>query len=303
MTKWKTVFLFIIVFNILFSQGLFAWGKKEIQKSFDSKKLIKIKLILGECVIQKSTDKNKIYVDVVYTYNDDDFEARFREKETSLNIQEKLYGQNNDGYSKWTISVPEDIEVDFSSATGGLYIQGTTIEIDGNTGTGDIELKDTKGEFDLNTGTGDVLAENCEGEFKLNSGTGRVLVEDCTGEFDVNSGTGDVEGRSIVIEYEAEFNSGTGDAEVSGPKGDDFDLSINSGTDDASLILDGTPLEGYFELSAQARRGSIKCPVDFDDEKEYYDGDNRYVKKSFTKAKETPRYFISTGTGTAILKR
>jgi DUF4097 and DUF4098 domain-containing protein YvlB len=303
MTKWKITFLFIIIFSMLFSADLFAWGKKEIQKSFDSKKLIKIKLILGECIIQKSTDQKKIYVDVVYTYDDEDFEARFREKEKSLNIQEKLYGQNNGGYSKWTISIPEDIEVDLSSATGGLYINGTTVEIDGNTGTGDIEIKDAKGEFDLNTGTGDVLAENCEGEFELNSGTGRVLVENCKGAFDVNSGTGDVEGQDIEIEDEAEFNSGTGDAEVSGPKGDDFDLSINSGTDDATLILDGTPLEGYFELSAQSRRGSIRCPVDFDDEKEYYDGDNRYVRKSFTKGKETPRYFISTGTGTAKLKR
>jgi len=104
----------------------------------------------------------------------------------------------------------------------------------------------------------------------------------------------------ININNEAEFNSGTGDAEVTDPTGEDFDLSINSGTGDATLKLDGTPLEGYFEFSTTS--GNIKCSVDFDEETEYSEGYDKSIRKSFTKGKKIPRYFISSGSGTAELE-
>jgi len=90
--------------------------------------------------------------------------------------------------------------------------------------------------------------------------------------------------------------------EVSRPQGEDFDLSVSSGTNDATLDMDGLPIEGYYEFSASARSGDIDCPIDFDREEEYDEGDDN-VRKSFTRGKKTPRYYISTGTGTAELKR
>lgn len=298
--KFLSVLIFLLIFTLFIS--LFAQGKKEIEKTFEPKELVKIKLVLGDCIIKASPDKN-VHARVVYSYDEDYYEVKFREKTSSITIQEKFHGNNGDGFSRWVISIPEKTEVDFESATGDLNLESVNGEFDGNTGTGNIEVLDAEGEFDLNTGTGNILVESSKGEFDINSGTGRVKIEDCEGEFDANSGTGRVRAHNITIETEGEFNSGTGDVEVSHPQGEDFDLSINSGTDDATLIMDGVPIEGYFEFSANARRGSIKCPVDFDEEEEFYEGDNRQVRKSFTKGKKGPRYFISTGTGTAELKR
>jgi len=295
--------IFLIILMILFSSNLFAGDTKEIEKTFLKKDEIKIKLVLGSCHFKKSSDSS-IHVYLKYTYDDENYEPQFKEKATSIRITEKFHGSDNSGDSKWTISVPEDIEIDFGSATGEFVIDGLkTVEFDGNTGTGDIEIIDSNGKFDLNTGTGRVIVRNSEGEFELNSGTGDVKIEDSKGDFDANSGTGDVEVNNITIEDEGDFNSGTGDTEVTRPMGTDYDLSLNSGTNDAILDMDGQRIEGYFEFTAHSRRGRIVSPVDFDREDEYRNSDSDYMRKSFTKGKDTPRFFISTGTGKARLIR
>jgi len=295
--KLNTFFVFILGF--FFSSSLFA--QEEVNKSFD-KKDIRIKLVLGDCSFEKS-DNNKIHVHLKYTYDDEKFEPILREKSRYIELKEKFHGDNPRGYSKWTIEVPDEIDIDFESATGDLVLTKVDIEIDGNTGTGEIEISDAKGFFDLNTGTGRIEVINSEGEFDLNSGTGRVIVEDSEGNFKLNSGTGKVEAINITIEDEGDFNCGTGDVEVVAPKGKGFDLTVSSGTNDAILDMDGNSLEGYFEFSAQKRRGRIDSPVRFDDEQEYEQGNQTYLRKSFTKGRDNTRFYIKTGTGKAKLKK
>lgn len=194
------------------------------------------------------------------------------------------------------------MEVDFESATGDLNVVNVSkIKLDGSSGTGSIIVQNSQGELELNSGTGDVELKDCQGEIELNSGTGDVNLEDSRGSFDLNSGTGDVYAAKITIEDQAEVNSGTGEAEVKGPTGKDYELSISSGTDDAILDMDGLTIEGYFELKAQKRRGSIISPITFDNEEDIGNDNGGSIKKSFTKGKATPQYYISTGTGKAKL--
>jgi len=290
-----------ILLCIVLSNQLFAQRGKIFKESYDTKDRVKIKLVLGDCTIKKSDDSN-ILVMVNYTYDDDNYEVRVKEKAKSLTLEEKFFGEDTQGDSEWTIHLPENVEVDFSTATGDLTVENVSVELDANSGTGNLSVSKSNGEFDLNSGTGDVKVNDANGEFDLNSGTGDVEISNSRGEFDVNSGTGDVKGSHLTVEDEGEFNSGTGDAEVTDPKGENFDLSLNSGTGDATLILDDTPLEGYFEFRTTSSRGDIKCPIDFDEESESWDDHDEYVRKSFTRGKKTPRYFISTGSGTAELK-
>ena len=282
----------------------FAQRATTVEKTFEGITDVRIKLVLGDCA-PRSGKSDRIRAHVVYTYDEDEFEPRFRERGGTVVLEEKFFdGDSPRGYSKWTIEVPENADVDFNSATGDVTIEGVYDEIEGSTGTGYYEIRNAKGEFDLSTGTGDIDMERCEGEIELSSGTGDVRVVDCTGNFDIGSGTGDVEGRNITIEIEGEFRSGTGDAEVAGLKGDDFDLSISSGTDDAVLNMRGNPIQGRFEFRCHARKGRIISPIDFDEENVIDRGeDNEYLEKIFTKGKDTPRYEISTGTGTAKLVR
>jgi len=302
MRNSKIVILWTIILSLLITSNLFAQREKVENKVYDKKKEVKLKLVLGSCEIKKSND-DKIHVKLVYTYDDDNFEPVFKERERSIFLQEKFHGDNPRGHSRWTIAISNDTEINFNSATGDLLVEDITADIKGNTGTGDLEFRGVKGEFDLNTGTGNIEVLDSEGEFDLNSGTGSVDIENSTGNFNLSSGTGDVEAQNITIEYDGDFSSGTGDVVVRRPKGEDFDLSISSGTDDATLDMDGRPIEGYFEFSASARRGRIISPVDFDDEEEYWSGDDKYDRKSFTKGKKSNRFYIKTGTGKARLKR
>lgn len=298
----KIAILLALFIGLILSVALFADPEKEIQKTFDKKDEVRIKFALGDCRIEKSSD-GKIHVHVVYSYqNGDIFEPKFEEKARYLYLNEKFHGNNPRGYSRWTVTVPDDTEIDFKSGTGDLMISGLKLKIDGSTGTGEIEINNAKGEFEVNSGTGNVDVSNSEGEFDLSSGTGNVRVENSKGNFDVSSGTGKVEALGLTIEYEGEFSCGTGDVEVSFPKGEDFDLTISSGTDDATLDMKGQPIQGYFEFTAHARKGRIVCPVRFDKEEELSEGDNKYLRKSFTKGKKSPRVYIKTGTGTARLK-
>jgi DUF4097 and DUF4098 domain-containing protein YvlB len=299
MTNLKLKTFLVVVLGFVFSSSLFS--QQEINKSFD-KKDIRIKLVLGNCNVVKS-DNNKINVHLNYTYDDEKFEPIIREKNRYIELREKFHGDNPRGYSKWIIEVPNELDINFESATGDLILTDVDIEIDGNTGTGEIELTNSKGFFDLNTGTGRIEVIHSEGEFDLNSGTGKVIVEDSKGNFKLNSGTGKVEAIHITIEDEGDFNCGTGDVEVVAPKGTGFDLTVSSGTNDAILDMDGISLEGYFEFSAQKRRGHIDSPIKFDEEDEYEQGDQTYLRKSFTKGSDYTRFYIKTGTGKAKLKK
>lgn len=300
----KTFSTSILILGLIVNlvSALAPEGEKQINKSFTAAKKIKIELVLGDCIVRAGTS-GKIDVKLEYSYSDDDFEARFKEGTNSLIMEEKFHGDNPRGHAFWDISVPAGSDVKFESATGDLEITALDIEVKGNTGTGDITLTGTQGEFDLNTGTGRIIVSGSKGDFDLNSGTGKVKITDSEGEFKANSGTGDVYAGEIKITDEAEFNSGTGDVEVFKPSGDDFDLTLNSGTDDATLDMGGLPINGYFEFSANVHSGDIRSPIEFDQEKIYDHGDRGKIVKSFSKGESRPRYFIGTGTGVARLKK
>jgi len=189
MQSVKCKFIVVTCLGLMMSLQLFAQREERVEKAYADKDEVNIKLVLGDCHIGKSND-NRIHVHLVYTYSDDQFEPKFKERGRKLTLEEKFHGDNPRGYSSWTVDVPEGMEIDFKSATGDLLLEGIDAEIDGNTGTGEIEIREVKGEFDLNTGTGNVDVTNSEGEFDLNSGTGNVRLENAKGNFDANSGTG-----------------------------------------------------------------------------------------------------------------
>jgi DUF4097 and DUF4098 domain-containing protein YvlB len=286
------------------STALLASPEEKVDKTFGKKDEIRFKLILGDCQLKKSSD-GRIHVHLVYSYEPDmSYEPRIEERGNKLYLEEKMRGNNPKGYSTWTVEVPDDIEIDFKSATGSLVVEGLKLEIDGSTGTGDIDLIKIKGEFDLRTGTGNVEAFDSEGEFELSSGTGDVEIKNCKGNFDVSSGTGNVDAEGLTVELDGDFASGTGDAEVSFPDGTDFELRVRSGTDDAILNMNGKQIKGYFEFTCHARKGRIVSPVKFDKEEEYkQNNDQLYYRKSFTQGKDIPKVYIKTGTGTARLKK
>ncbi len=302
MKNLRHLLILFLIFNWLFSGFLLAQQEKTVDKTYENIKSIKLKLVLSQCEIKKSPD-SRVHVHVVYSRGKD-YEPRFSEHSGRLTLEEKFRDHDEgEGSSGWTVEVPAGLEIDLKTATGNISVSGVTLDIEVKSGTGNIEVTDAGGEYELSSGTGNIRVENSRGTFDLSSGTGDVVAEDCAGDFEVSSGTGKVEGRKITIDSDADFSSGTGDAKVTQPAGKDFKLEINSGTSDAVLDLQGKKVEGYFEFRAHARKGRIISPEKFDDEKEYQENGNSYVRKSFTRGGDKPQYFISTGTGEAELKK
>lgn len=298
----------------------FAKKTKVIEKTFDGVDELKVETILGDCVIKKASG-DKISIRVEYTYDDDEFEAKFKERGGSLYVEEDLDGNDIKGDSEWFITVPAGIVIEFKSATGSLKASGLSGElearsgtgnmiIDGykgdldvNTGTGNVILTDAEGEFKLNTGTGDVTIEDSDGDFDANSGTGDVQITKASGDFEANSGTGDVEATKLELEEYGDFSSGTGNAEIDLPEGKAYELEVSSGTGKATIECGGSDLDAYVEMSMRKRGGKISSSFDFEDEEVYKRNDEKYVRKWFTKGSGSRKIEIRTGTGRAKIKK
>jgi DUF4097 and DUF4098 domain-containing protein YvlB len=319
MKKTKALLITVLFIGLMAAPAFTTAYEEKAEETFNAKKEVRIKLVLGDCQLEKSPD-NKIHVDLVYEYDQmENFKFRMEDRGRYINLEEDLSGKNNDGYSRWTVAVPDDTEIEFKSATGNFKIERLSVQADVSTGTGEIDILDTNGEIDVSTGTGDVRVENCTGDIEASSGTGNVHFQNCTsdieassgtgyvriqncrGNIEASSGTGNVKAAGITLEYEGDFSSGTGDAEVEFPNGKDFELTVASGTDDAVLMMKGKPIMGYFEFKCHARRGRIISPLAFDSEKQEGEGDDIYLVKSFTKDSGTPKVYIRTGTGRAKL--
>jgi len=302
------------------SSAAFAGDAKVVEKTFEGVESLRVKTITGGCVI-KQGGGDKVSIRVEYTYDDADYEVKFKERGDVLDVEEDFDGNNVRGESEWVISVPADIDIRFESATGGLKTSGLkgrirassgtgsmtfsgfSGDLEANSGTGNIDVSDSEGEFDLSSGTGNVRIGDAGGSFEASSGTGNVEIKKAKGDFNANSGTGRVEASGLTLSDFGEFSSGTGSAKIDLPAGDKYELEISSGTGSAVLDCGGAGLDAYVEMSARKRSGKISSAYKFEDEEEYYRDDDKYVRKWFTEGSGERKIEISTGTGSAKLKK
>ena len=112
-----------------------AQGPKEIHKTFDVKKLVRVEVTSGDCAVQAG-DQNEIVVDLVYDVRPEDaFEPDFQERSDELKIKEKWYG-NSSGKVTWTITVPRKTDIMFSAASGDLNLDGIAGAVEAKTASG-----------------------------------------------------------------------------------------------------------------------------------------------------------------------
>lgn len=295
-------------------------GHEEITKTFDKKERIRLKTISGDCVVEPS-DSDKIEITVISRYSPADaFDPVFKEQGGTLKIYEELDG-NTSGGATWILRVPEGTEIDFSTASGDMTITDMKGEFSANTASGDFEIENCRGEFDLSTASGDYEIENCHGEFDLSTASGDYEVEDCSGEFElstasgdhsikdchgeftVSTASGDVKAYGIVLDEESSFSTASGSVNVKLSESAAYDLDVSSASGNATLNYGGNPIKGQFEFTVSKRDGKIVSPYDFDDEEEFYRGDDKYVRKSFTKDEDSPHITVSSASGKATLKK
>lgn len=313
----KTIGIIGLVLLVL-SMSALAARKEVVEKTFDVKESVRINTVSGDCII-KQGDVDKIHVHLIHTYRPSgSFEPEFEERGKVLRLSENHY-ESNSGSSVWTITVPADTRIRFSTASGDFEADGLKGNLDAETASGDMLMENCTGRFDFETASGSILVENCEGEFEfssasgdisiencngtfeLESASGNVEIEDCEGEFEASVASGDVEAEGVVITAASSFETASGDVDVVLGASSEYDLVLSTASGSATLDYDGHPINGSFEFEAGGRRGRIVAPFDFDKEEEFERWGEDYVRKSFKHGSDGPLIAIETASGKARL--
>ncbi len=279
-----------------------AQKPKELKQTFEKMDRIKIETVSGDCVIERS-ETSQISLVVISAYDPpDSFEPRIKERGSTLHLSEKMR-RSNSGYSTWVLTVPDGVEIDFSSASGDLSISEVRGQFASSTASGDIEVDNATGEFEFSSASGDVRLDGCAGEFDISTASGDIRVDGCTGLFDLSSASGDVVARNLKFEDDADFSAASGDVDVQLGAVCEFDLEISSASGSATLDLNSYEPKGRFELVAKVHSGDIDCPFDFDEEETFERHGDEYVMKSFSRGGSEPVITISTASGEAELRK
>ncbi|UCC79283.1 MAG: DUF4097 family beta strand repeat protein, partial [Candidatus Zixiibacteriota bacterium] len=262
----------------------FSGNDDETAWKFEDIRLIKVKTLSGDCIIEKGKT-GEVGVNVVKGYNPRKAcRTLVRHDGETLEITEEITGTGSGRSTIWTLYVPDDIEVEFFSTSGGM------------------KISDVKGKFSGQTASGSYELTNCEGKFAFNTASGDYDIRNCRGMFKISSASGDIDAVGLEVDARSSLASASGNVKVTVGKTPEYDLNVGSASGRAVLDYDGNSLEGYFEFEANARTGDIDSPIDFDDEETFYKNKQRYVRKWFVRGNDKPEITIGTGSGRVALK-
>ena len=336
----RGMMVFVPVIAILLVCGVSGAGLgEEIQKTFDGIETVKLSTVSGDCIV-KTHSSDEVVVELFYDVEPKKaFKYKIRESGSTLIIKERWGNGSSSGEVRWTLTVPAETEIEFSSASGDLTAEGLAKSIESSTASGDVELHDIGGDIEISAASGDIEIMGSTGDVEVSTASGDITVEDCTGEIELSTASGDIDATQVGEEIE--FSTASGDVEVSDSKGEfnlscasgsvtaenitvtgesrfstasgevevslaetaEYDLTLSSASGDVVLDYNGNPVKGYFEFEARKSGSRIVCPFDFDDEEEFEHYDHTYVRKSFSRKGKTPEVHLSTSSGKAVLKK
>lgn len=294
--------------------------EKTINKSFQGIKEINLNTASGDCQVVKGV--SSVEVTLVHSYDDDVFEAIFEQDGSTLSLEEKFArSSSSQGSGKWKLVVPENIEINFNTGSGDFSAKSLAIEVKCNSGSGDVKLDDVSGDVKVNTGSGDIDVDTFDGElvvnagsgdvdlgdskgtFKINIGSGDIEANKLTGKFSMNVGSGDINASDLTLTAASAFNSGSGDAKVVLKSALKNDISIASGSGNATLDFNGLDIKGDIIMKANKKHGDISAPFEFDSVTEEERGDQIIITKTAKIGNSNIKIKISTGSGRATIEK
>ncbi|NJM24607.1 MAG: DUF4097 domain-containing protein [Bacteroidia bacterium] len=132
---------------------------QEVNKTFTGISKIKMNTASGSCRIVKGTG-SEVNVKLTYTYDKDTYKPVLEQEGTTLILKEEFEGRNHSGSSKWTLTLPDNIDLNFNTGSGDLDVSDVAITMKSNTGSGNIDLQKITGNVKINTGSGNITLQN-----------------------------------------------------------------------------------------------------------------------------------------------
>jgi DUF4097 and DUF4098 domain-containing protein YvlB len=272
--------LLVMIVSLVFL-NLNAGEKKIVDKSFKACDTVIVKVVSGDCIVQKGkTDGIKVHL--VYTYPDDKYTPILKVEGDTLILKEEFAKHKSiKGESSWTVTVPEKTNIDGKAASGDFTINGLKSNVQLKVASGEITINNTDGNMDLNTASGDIKVGNCQGVF------------------DAKCASGDINLSDVVIKGESIVKVVSGDLHVKLAKTCGYNLDLSNVSGDIILDYNGNSIKGHFKFSGQ--KGNIKSCVPFDNKDE--SGCNHFTKRYFTKGGNSPKVTLKTVSGNLVLKK
>jgi len=261
--------MYALLMNVLlwgaFSLTLSA---ESIEKKFQNVNDIKLKLVSGDCVIQQGSG-SLVNIVLTYTYDPEDYDPEFYQSGSTLRLSEDFAHDSGSrsGMSKWQLTVPENTEIDF------------------NTASGDLEISDLKAKIKAEAASGDITLNNIQADCEIGTVSGDMMVS------------------GISLTGDSEFGAASGDIEISLAKTTIYDIEMSTASGNVSLDFAGNDIRGTITVTARASQNRIRAPFDFDDEKFYTENGRDYVIKTVRKGDAKPMIVVNTVSGKATLSK
>lgn len=311
---------FILTFFLAICTIVFAQDKT-INKSFSGIKNIRLSTASGDINLKKSSS-SEVKLQVKYSYDDNDYKPVIEQNSTRLTIKEEFSKGNHSGSASWTLEIPDNLSVNINTGSGDVTVDGVALDIKSNTGSGDliltgvkgdlnfntgsgdIEISQADGEIHLNTGSGNVRASQGSGNYQINAGSGDIRLDQLKGDFSINTGSGNVSAKALTLAGPSSFNTGSGTSTITLGAPLDHNISINSGSGDATLNFNGNDISGEVIMTANKKGGNIVAPFNFTKEETINGNDsNTRIQKSAKLGNKNILIKVGTGSGTAEIAK
>lgn len=334
--SWLLLGVFILLLALVFPGRLMSLEKTETRKQFANVSQIQVNTFAGNCTL-KPANGNTVEVYFSHTFDNATFVPKIAMEGKKLVLKEKLQLPGR-GESDWVISIPNGVNIDLKSISGNITAAGLDIGLDAQTVSGKIDVQDCRGQLNIRSVSGEVVVQNLSGiislkssssdmEIRQLSGTivmktsggdidadtldgnisikapaGDIHLKNVSGQFEVKTATGDINVTAVSFTKESWFQAAAGDIYIELSKPLQHSLTLSSASGDAVLNFNGFPIEGLFEFRAVQGKGQISAPFPFEKEEIEERFGKKYIVNSFTRELDTPKIFIHTSSGEAILK-
>ncbi|MDQ1352890.1 MAG: hypothetical protein QG657_3196, partial [Acidobacteriota bacterium] len=218
MGKPKRVTLFLVLTLAIFFVNIVAAQeveplekspRKEIDKTFKARGVVKIQTMSGSCIFKKGKN-GEISVKVKYDPSGGMFEPQMEEDRAAntLVLRDKFQGGDEGSNALWIVTVPEKTNIKSSSISGNFSAEGLNSEIAAKTVSGDIYIKNCSGNLHIACVSGGINAENLKGSLQLKGISSDMELNKLSGKMEINTASGEIKATELEGEISCAVASG-----------------------------------------------------------------------------------------------
>ncbi len=152
------------------------------------------------------------------------------------------------------ITVPVSCDVQLTTGSGRVAVQGTSGDIRLRTGSGGIEAYDLQGQIAMKTGSGGIKVGNLQGQVLITTGSGGVRGERLQGQVSLSTGSGGIAIEQSKFAGSSRLSTGSGGVSFEGALDPLGSTEIKTGSGGISVRL---PNDASFSLNAKTGSGGV----------------------------------------------